>query len=294
VNRTGTDYACIQGWGFGDGPTDATMVAGLKTWPGLNSVRVLMNEDCWLGINGAAAAFSGANYQQFIRNYVNLLNANGFYVIVEMQWAAPGTQQSTGIIPMPDLDHAPAFWTGVANAFKGNNAVIFELYNEPHDVSWSCWRNGGSSCSTGYAVAGFQTLVDTVRATGATNVITQGGLEWSNDLSGWLANRPNDPLNNMAASWHVYNFNSCNNTACWDSRVAPVAAAVPIIATEVGTNPYDGSALTSVMSWLDAHGGSYQMWAWNTWGGPESLISNFNGTPSSPYGVLVRDHFAAY
>ncbi|OLC20766.1 MAG: hypothetical protein AUH33_03085 [Chloroflexi bacterium 13_1_40CM_68_21] len=135
--------------------------------------------------------------------------------------------------------------------------------------------------------------MDTVRATGATNVITQGGLEWSNDLSGWLANRPNDPLNNLAASWHVYNFNSCNNTGCWDSRVAPVAAVVPLIATEVGTNPYDGAQLTTVMNWLDAHGASYEMWAWNTWGGPESLISNFNGTASSPYGVLVKNHFAA-
>ena len=33
---------------------------------------------------------------------------------------------------MPDAQYAPTFWTGVANAFKGNNAVVFDLFNEPY------------------------------------------------------------------------------------------------------------------------------------------------------------------
>ena len=34
-------------------------------------MRVLPNEDCWLGINGAPAAYSGATYQQAIATYVS-------------------------------------------------------------------------------------------------------------------------------------------------------------------------------------------------------------------------------
>jgi len=32
VNRSGLEYACVQGWGFADGPTDATSIAAMKTW----------------------------------------------------------------------------------------------------------------------------------------------------------------------------------------------------------------------------------------------------------------------
>ena len=45
-------------------------------------------------------------------------------------------------------------------------------------AAWQCWLNGGSACSPGisYTVAGMQTLVNTVRAAGANNVIMLGGL----------------------------------------------------------------------------------------------------------------------
>ena len=33
---------------------------------------------------------------------------------------------------MPDTLYAPTLWTQVANAFKGSNAVLFDLFNEPY------------------------------------------------------------------------------------------------------------------------------------------------------------------
>lgn len=38
-----------------------------------------------------------------------------------------------------------------------------------------------------------QTLVDAVRKTGADNVIMLGGLDYANDLTGWLKYKPKDP-----------------------------------------------------------------------------------------------------
>jgi hypothetical protein len=300
VNRPGTDYACIQGWGFIDGPSDAASVAAIKSWKGVNVVRVLMNEDCWLGINGSPAAYSGGVYQQFIKNWVSLLNQNGLYVILEIQWSAPGGGLATGQQPMLDMDHAPTMWTQVATAFKGNNAVIFEPHNEPYPdnnqnttAAWTCWRDGGSCSGVGFQAAGAQTMVNTIRATGATNVIGLTGVQYANAMTGWLAYKPNDPLNNLAADWHVYNFNRCMTVSCYDAEIAPVAAAVPVIATEIGCDPYDGPFMTSLMNWLDAHGVSYVAWAWDTWGAANSLLSGYDGTPQSPYGVLVKNHLAA-
>src|SRR4051812_11017584 len=58
VNRSGTEYACIQGWGFFDGPSDLASAQSIASW-GANAVRIPMNEDCWLNINGAPPAYSG-------------------------------------------------------------------------------------------------------------------------------------------------------------------------------------------------------------------------------------------
>src|SRR6266702_2155809 len=73
VNRSGTEYACAQGWGFFDGPSDSSSVAAIGSWK-VNVVRVPLNETCWLAINGVKLAYSGANYQRVISDYVALLN----------------------------------------------------------------------------------------------------------------------------------------------------------------------------------------------------------------------------
>ena len=101
---------------------------------------------------------------------------------------------------MPDAAESVPFWSSVAATFKGNDAVIFDLFNEPYPEAannsnetkgWQCWLNGGSSCiGISYPVAGMQTLVNTVRATGANNVIMLGGLDLSTDLTQWLAYEP--------------------------------------------------------------------------------------------------------
>jgi cellulase (glycosyl hydrolase family 5) len=125
-----------------------------------------------------------------------------------------------------DADHAPAFWSSVASAFIGNNAAIFELFNEPYPdnqqnstAAWTCWRDGGTCSGVPFQAAGMQTLVSAVRA-GATNVIALGGVGYSDYLSQWLAYKPNDPLGDLAAAWHVYNFNACNNQLLGHDRRA--------------------------------------------------------------------------
>ena len=303
VNRSGTESACVLngGWGFSEGPLDQASVNAMKAWR-VNVVRMPLNEDCWLGINGVNPLYSGAGYQQAIKGYVNLLNQNGLYAILDLHWNAPGATLATHQQPMADQDHAPAFWSSVAAAFKGNNAAIFELYNEPYPdnqqdsvAAWTCWRDGGTCSGVAYAAAGMQTLVNAVRAAGATNVIALGGVGYSDYLSRWLTYRPTDPQNALVAAWHVYNFNACNTQTCWDNTGAPVIAQAPVIVTETGTDTCDSVWWNSFLSWLDAHQTSYQAWTWDNWGtacSALSLITDYAGTPTS-YGVLYRDHLAS-
>jgi len=142
-------------------------------------------------------------------------------------------------------------------------------------------------------VAGFQTLVNSVRATGATNVILLGGLEYSNDLTQWLQFKPTDSTGNLAAFAHIYNFNSCSNTSCYDSQLAPVAAQVPLTLSEIGENDCASGFITTIMNWADSHGVGYLGWTWNNWdcsSGP-SLISDYNGTATA-FGQGFKTHLA--
>jgi hypothetical protein len=293
VNRSGSEYACAQGWGMFDGPTDAASIAAIASW-GVNAVRVPLNEDCWLAINGVNPAYAGANYQSAIRNFVGRLQAQGLDVILDLHWGAPGNQLATSQEQAPDADHAATFWASVAAQYKGVGGIAFDLFNEPHDISWSCWLNGCTTPS-GWQATGEQQLINAVRGAGATQPVIAEGLDWGNDLSGWPANRPHDPAGQLAAGWHVYNFNGCNSTSCWDSTVAPTAQQVPVVATEVGENDCAGGFLNTLLPWADNHQIGYLPWAWNTasCGGGPSLISDYSGTPTA-YGAAYKSHIAGH
>jgi hypothetical protein len=301
VNRAGTEYACIHGWSIGEGPRDQASIDAMLSWH-VNVVRIPLNEDCWLAVNGAPPEFSGGAYQQAIKDYVNLLNLNGMYAILDLSWSGPGSVPATGQVAMPDALHAAAFWSSVASVFKGNDAAIFEIFNEPwpdgdadSPEAWRCWRDGGTCAGVPFATAGMQTLVDAVRETGATNLILLGGVSYSNALSGWLNYRPTDPRNDLAAAWHVYGITRCASVDCYNATVAPVAAQVPVVATEIGDVSCDRTFLDALMTWLDTHQAGYVAFTWNLWGTScqdWSLILDYSGAPTTK-GQIYRAHLAA-
>jgi len=302
VNRAGTEYACIQGWGIFDGPSDFASIQAIASWQ-TNAVRVPLNEDCWLGINGVKAAYAGVNYQQAIASYVTFLNMLGLVAILDLHWSAPGKQQATEQQPMPDLDHSITFWGQVAAAYAHNESVVFDLFNEPYPDSgrdtvaaWRCWRYGGACPGVSFKAAGMQDLVRAVRRTGARNVIMLGGVQYANSLSQWLAYKPADTANNLAAAWHVYDFNACHDTTCWDSVVAPVARRAPVVTGEFAEKTLGVQFVTALLTWLDQlpQGASYLAWTWDAWKSWDSLIVDYDGTPNpANYGVTYHDYLAA-
>ncbi|HZU82620.1 MAG TPA: cellulase family glycosylhydrolase, partial [Polyangiaceae bacterium] len=172
-----------------------------------------------------------------------------------------------------------------------------------------CWRDGCMAFVPGasdagppptYAAAGMQSLVDAVRAAeggGSHHVLVLGGLEYSNALTQWLAFEPADPAGNLAASWHVYSNNACRSASCWNAAPAQVAAAVPLVATEIGENDCAAGFITPLMQWLDGKGAGYLAWSWNAFGAcaparsPWSLVTDYtSGDPNGAYAQAFHDH----
>lgn len=289
VNRSGTEYACAEGWGIFDGPSTPASIEAMRSW-NIDAVRVPLNEDCWLGINGANPAYSGTNYRAAIENYVGALNAQGLIAVLDLHWSAPGSHLAVGQQEMADADHSPLFWRSVATAFKSDPGVIFDLYNEPHDISWTCWLNG-CYVAAGWKAAGMQSLVDAVRSTGAGQPLMIAGDNWASDLSSWSSHEPVDPDHQLIAEAHIYDYNQCNNSTCWNDVLAPLAQKVPLVTGELGETDCGTGFIGAYMPWADRHGVSYLGWSWDTAScskGP-ALITNYDGQPTT-YGAGFEHH----
>lgn len=309
VNKSGFEYSCVKGFGISEGKVDDDAVKVMKSWK-INTVRVPLNEDCWLDLNHFKAEYTGENYKKAVTDYVNLLRENDIKVILDLHWT-DGRYDGEGRgecvderalcqKPMPDKQNAPTFWKSVASQFKNDDGIIFDLFNEPFpekvvrdkNAAWKCWRDGGDACpGFEYKVAGMQELVNAVRSTGAKNLVMVGGIEWANDLSQWLEYKPNDEANNTAAAWHSYDKNTCNNKNCWESQIAPVAAKYPVIVGEIGDHGCTHNYIDSLMQWLDEKYINYIAWVWNTWDcstGP-ALIKDYNGTATN-FGLGFKEH----
>src|SRR5271168_3265754 len=185
VDRSGTEYACEQGWGIFDGPSDAASVAAMASWH-INAVRIPMNEGCWLdeyttandpyAQSGNPIPYEGTAYQTAIANYVTLLHSYGIAAILDL--SALDAPDGLDVPPMADSQYSPPFWSSVALYFKNDPGVIFDLYNEPNNIGWPCWQSGCTvtTADGSYAATGMQELVDAVRGTGADEPIMIGGL----------------------------------------------------------------------------------------------------------------------
>ncbi len=329
VNLSGTEFACIQGgtptsrgWSiYGGQPFDrASTYAAIVSWHA-NVVRVPLNEDCWLGISGVNPAYGGAAYRAAIQTEVSLIHQAGLYAVLDLHWTSPGPYAGYSQQPMPDADHSIAFWQSIAGTFKSDHSVIFDLFNEPFfyyisdgSDQWTCWLKGcamnqfisagqtapdgsttGYTTSYSWRTAGMQAMIDAVRDTGATQPVLVNGVDWGNDLSGWLAHQPSDPRGQLVAGWHSYPQQGCSPQSCWTSVIQPIAAKVPVLVGETGDNVQDPlSYVDTFLPWADSHGVSYLGWTWNPWQDPKNvLIKDWTGTPTTNWGTYYRNHLAA-
>ena len=123
----------------------------MKAWK-INTVRVPLNEHCWLGINGVKSQYGGQAYQDAVGKYVRRLLNHGMYVILDLHWTLDGwTKLAKAQQPMPNMDHSVTMWESVSEYFSNDMNVIFDLFNEPYpdlasffSDAWGCLLNGGT------------------------------------------------------------------------------------------------------------------------------------------------------
>jgi hypothetical protein len=284
-------------WSAGGEHILESIDVAIKGWKA-NCIRLPIRDDFWTG-HGPWQSDGGAQYRQLVEDAVNACAGQGAYLVLDLH-----------VYRAPLAAHGQ-FWKDVAGRFKNYPAVLFDLINEPHDISWEIWRNGGK-VSDGKKAAnvvaenketlkttdtiGMQKLVDMVRATGAKNMVIAGGLDWGYDLSGVLKGFALvDPSGNgIMYSSHVYPWKDD-----WQGKFLAAAAKYPIFLGEVGADSQKLSFLPpekqedpatwvpDMLGVIQRYHLNWTAWSFHPTASPRVLL-DWNYTPTPFWGAPVR------
>lgn len=255
-------------------------------------IRLPVNDDYWFG-RGPRQDDGGKAYRALVENAIRIAARNGAYVVLDLhKYRAPRPQELE-------------FWRQAAALYKDNPAVLFDVMNEPHDISWKIWRDGGTveekpaqggTPAVTYESPGMQNMVNAIRASGARNIIIAGGLDWSYDLSGVLqgyelADKDGDGI---VYSTHIYSWKKD-----WQNKVLAIAQKHPVLVGEVGCDvrrlpsvpdeqqedPY--TWMPDILGFIQQHKLHWTAWSFHTDATPR-LLADWQYTPTPFFGAWVR------
>jgi len=221
---------------------------------GSTVVRVPLDQDFWL----VGAKNYSAGYINTIQQAVSWAHQAGLDVILDLHWSDMGNlQNNPGQQRMAD-QNSLTFWSAVADLFKNDPNVLFEMYNEPNTIDWDVWLNGGDS-GQGWTAVGMQQIYNTIRATGAQQICIAGGLNWAFDLSQVLQY----PIqgNNIMYNTHPYDYPG-KQPENWDAAFGYLTDTYPVIATEFGDMNCTEWYYEEFINYAAEHQMHWTAWAW--------------------------------
>ena len=207
VRLQGVNVVGLESSPSGHGVLPSIRIA-VEQWKA-NVIRLPVNDVFWFG-KGPEQTDGGAGYRALVDAAVQRAANLGAYAVIVLH--------RDGV---PDPACAD-FWTDAAGRYKDHPAVLFGLFNEPGATTWAIWQTG------------MQGLVDTVRQTGAANVLIAGGLNRASDLSGIgdgfaLADR-------SGAAGIVYDVHLYPWTKDWQSSFLHLADRYPLFIGQCGAD----------------------------------------------------------
>jgi len=294
-------------WAAAGDRIDKSVPVAIDQWKA-NVIRLPVDDNFWFGRGGHNQKQSdgGMKYRAVVDLAVANAESRGAYLVLDLHRFGA---------PMPA--HAE-FWKDAATRYKNHPGVIFELFNEPHDITWKVWRDGGNlkgaenksgdvnvkennEAIAGDVSVGMQALIDAVRSTGAKNIVIAGGLDWGYDLSGVLKGFALEDKggDGIMYSSHLYPWKKG-----WQHNTLDAAAQYPIFVGEVGCpqkwedfsfiKPAERYEDLSKGEWPPDVLGMIQKYKLNWTGfsfhpkcGP-MVISDWDYTPTPYWGVYVK------
>jgi endoglucanase len=226
--------------------SDAALDALANSW-GADIFRVAMY------VQEGGYVTDPAGYRAFVDDQIAKVSSRGMYVLVDWHILTPGD-------PNANLAAAKEFFDYMSKKHAGNNAVIYEIANEPNgnDVDWARIKS--------YA----EQVIPVIRNNAPNAVIIVGtpdysslGLSSSNHTPQQIIDSPLTDGNVM----YTFHFYAASHTDYHRNGMAAFAQKLPVFVTEFGTQSYTGDGpndLGSSQKWIDMMAANKISWInWN-------------------------------
>jgi endoglucanase len=295
VNRSGLEYSQPTAAGFLDGAgiTEDEIRAMTEDWKA-TVIRLPFNQDFALrGRNGHTAE----SYLSALDQAIDWAARGGAYTLLDLQWLDADTPfGNTGgkpnyVAPMPD-PRTPELWRTLAKRYREEPAVLFDLFNEPHDPLdddfhpiWVVTDDGRIESSDAMFAGAEEwnpwaaLLVKEIRSVHPDSLIFVGGVDWAFDLHEVHVDAPG-----IVYSAHIY---PNRKRGAWRKAFGK-AAKVPVFLGEWGGHDEDLEFGRDLVDAMHRNAAGWAAWSWVD---DPPLVQSPRPPDYRPtkFGELVRD-----
>jgi hypothetical protein len=274
VNRSGMEYRAE-----GCGGITREEIGFLCGACGCSVVRIPFNQEWVLERPG---------YVEQIEQVAGWAAECGAYLLLDLQWLDARHERGAGNrVPCLPVPETLGMWAGLAERFRHNPAVLFDVFNEPHSRlegdEFAFVRPSGELFEEQELVTGAMwrewalALVDAVRSGHPEAVVFVSGVDWGYDLRGFPLEREN-----VVYSTHVYRARGMD----WEECFGGLAREHCVFAGEWGGEAQDLAWGTRLADYFEELEMGWTAWSWT------DHPRLWTGAGPTPFGKLVLDRLA--
>ncbi len=290
VNRSGLEYAGPDEQGFLSGASLSRSEIELivRGWR-CNVIRLPFNQDFVLR---GRLGRSGEEYQKALDQVIHWASLFGAYTLLDLQWLDADRVYGGDrnfVAPLPNMESVE-LWTTLSRRYASEPAVLYDLFNEPHDQldddPYPLNKEDGTTYPPGQRQVTMKewqpwarTLTQAIRSENPDALVFVAGTNWAYDLRGM----PMD-LENVVYSTHVYP----NKGDDWPEVFGNLSKSVPVFVGEFGGNDSPGH-LDYIQRLIRYLGDLEIGWTAWSWSDTPFLVARYAPTG---FGELVRQTLA--
>jgi aryl-phospho-beta-D-glucosidase BglC (GH1 family) len=289
LNRSGLEYSEPDEQGFLSAAeiSRAEIQTIVKEW-GANIIRLPFNQDWVLRGRGSWTAEA---YQRALDQVIRWASGFGSYTLLDLQWLDAdriyGGDRNL-VAPLPN-SRSVELWNLLATRYRGEPAVLYDIFNEPHDRlpddPYPLNREDGTTYPANQyrvTMAEWQPwarkLIAAIRGVAPDALIFVGGTDWAYDLRGMPMDIPH-----LVYSTHVYPVKGSR----WAEAFGHLANQVPVFAGEWGGAESDLEWGKKLVDYFDELQMGWAAWSW--YNAPR-IVERYTPTP---FGRIVRARLSA-
>ena len=290
VNRSGLEYAGPDEQGFLSGAalSRSEIEFIVREWR-CNIIRLPFNQDFVLR---GRLARSGEEYQKALDQVIYWASSFGAYTLLDLQWLDADRVYGGNrnfVAPLPNIQSIE-LWTTLARRYRDEPAVLYDLFNEPHDRldddPFPLNKEDGTTYPPSQRKVTMnewqpwaRKLTEAIRAENPEALVFIGGINWAYDLRGM----PMD-IENVVYSTHVYP----NKGNDWPEAFGYLSKTAPVFAGEFGAGDTadDLDFLQRLLLYMEELEMGWTAWSWSN---QPFLVTRYVPTG---FGELVRQKLA--